>query len=76
MMGCLTAEYIWRCVLRERVMRTFAVTLGIMSFALIFAEATLPYGSDLSLFSHLIKFAGDQEILVQVSIDGSQRLFK
>ncbi|BBN06055.1 hypothetical protein MPTK1_3g18010 [Marchantia polymorpha subsp. ruderalis] len=59
-------EYIWRCVLRERVMRTFAVTLGIMSFALIFAEATLPYGSDLSLFSHLIKFAGDQEILVQI----------
>ncbi|KAL3692946.1 hypothetical protein R1sor_006597 [Riccia sorocarpa] len=62
-----TIEYVWRCVLRERVLRTFAGILGIMSFALIFAEATLSYrSSDLSLFSHLIKFAGNQEILVQI----------
>ncbi|KAL2634853.1 hypothetical protein R1flu_006332 [Riccia fluitans] len=62
-----TVEYVWRCVLRERVIRTFAAILGIMSFALIFAEATLSYrSSDLSLFSHLIKFAGNQEILVQI----------
>ncbi|CAM6097600.1 unnamed protein product [Calypogeia fissa] len=61
-----TAEYIWRCILRQRAVKTFAVILGIVSFALIFAEATLPFGPDLSLFSHLIRFAGDQEILVQV----------
>lgn len=63
----LGAEYIWRCILRQRVVRTIAVVLGIMSCALIFAEATLPFAHDLSLFSHLIKFAGQQEIVVQAS---------
>lgn len=66
-------EWIWRCLLRQQLVRTSAVVLGIMSVAIVFAEATLlipPNGPDLSLFSVLIQAAGSglQERLVQLLV--------
>ena len=43
-----------------------AVILGVMSVAILLAEATLLPSIDLSLFSILIKSVGTEEVLVQV----------
>ncbi|MCO5596987.1 hypothetical protein L7F22_051059 [Adiantum nelumboides] len=60
------AEWFWRCSLNQLLQRALAITLGAMSSALLFAEATLlPNKVDLSLFSLLIKALDQQEILVQ-----------
>jgi hypothetical protein len=48
------------------VEKGLAVLLGIMSVAILLAEATLLPSVDLSLFSILIKSVGTQEMLVQV----------
>ncbi|KAF8012253.1 hypothetical protein BT93_I0398 [Corymbia citriodora subsp. variegata] len=62
-----TMEFIWRCILRKQLAKIFAIVLGIMSAAILLAEATLlPRGVDLSLFSILIKSVGKEELLVQV----------
>ncbi|MCO5589145.1 hypothetical protein L7F22_043111 [Adiantum nelumboides] len=59
-------EWFWRCSLNQLLQRALAITLGAMSSALLFAEATLlPNKVDLSLFSLLIKALDQQEILVQ-----------
>lgn len=60
-----TSEFFWRCILRKQVERGLAVVLGIMSVAILLAEATLLPSVDLSLFSILIKSVGTQEMLVQ-----------
>eukprot|EP00850_Spirogloea_muscicola_P000577 SM000002S05657 [mRNA] locus=s2:1440309:1445495:+ [translate_table: standard] len=64
------AEWWWRCIFKQQIVRACAIVLGFMSFAVIFAEATILAGSthviDLSLFSILIKAAGGQEELVQL----------
>ena len=63
------AEFIWRCILRKQLKKVLAVILGIMSAAILLAEATLlPRGVDLSLFSILINSVKKQEVLVQVKI--------
>lgn len=62
-----TLELIWRCVLEKQFEKVLAVILGCMSAAILLAEATMLIGGvDLSLFSLLIKSAGNQEVLVQV----------
>ncbi|XP_054821582.1 uncharacterized protein LOC129320259 isoform X2 [Prosopis cineraria] len=61
-----TLEFFWRCILREQVEKGLAVILGIISVAILLAEATLLPSVDLSLFSILIKSVGMQEVLVQV----------
>ncbi|PKI39422.1 hypothetical protein CRG98_040180 [Punica granatum] len=62
-----TLEFVWRCVLRKQLEKLLAILLGVMSAAILLAEATLlPRGVDLSLFSILIKSVGKQEVLVQV----------
>ncbi|KAI6699511.1 hypothetical protein NL676_013835, partial [Syzygium grande] len=62
-----TMEFIWRCILRKQLQKIFAILLGIMSAAILLAEATLlPTDVDLSLISILIKSVGEQELLVQV----------
>ncbi|XP_030528298.1 LMBR1 domain-containing protein 2 homolog A [Rhodamnia argentea] len=62
-----TMEFIWRCILRKQLEKIFAILLGIMSAAILLAEATLlPRVVDLSLISILIKSVGKQELLVQV----------
>ncbi|XP_012572214.1 uncharacterized protein [Cicer arietinum] len=60
-----TLEFFWRCILRKQVEKGLAVILGIMSVAILLAEATLLPSVDLSLFSILIKSVGAQEVLVQ-----------
>lgn len=61
------AEFIWRCILRKQLKKVLAIILGIMSAAILLAEATLlPRGVDLSLFSILINSVKKQEVLVQV----------
>ncbi|WJX47512.1 hypothetical protein P8452_34190 [Trifolium repens] len=60
-----TLEFFWRCILRKQVEKGLAVLLGIMSVAILLAEATLLPSVDLSLFSILIKSVGTQEMLVQ-----------
>ncbi|KAI4296401.1 hypothetical protein L6164_036362 [Bauhinia variegata] len=63
-----TIEFLWRCILRKQLEKSLAVTLGLMSVAIIVAEATIfPSGVDLSLFSILIHAAGKQEVLVQLA---------
>lgn len=52
--------------MRKQVEKGLAVVLGIMSVAILLAEATLLPSVDLSLFSILIKSVGTQEMLVQV----------
>ncbi|XP_021273812.1 LMBR1 domain-containing protein 2 homolog A isoform X2 [Herrania umbratica] len=60
-------EFIWRCILRKQLKKVLAIILGIMSAAILLAEATLlPRGVDLSLFSILINSVKKQEVLVQV----------
>ncbi|KAK7280977.1 hypothetical protein RIF29_08586 [Crotalaria pallida] len=61
-----TLEFFWRCILRKQVEKGLAVILGIISVAILLAEATLLPSVDLSLFSILIKCVGTQEVLVQV----------
>lgn len=63
---CFFAEFFWRCILRKQVEKGLAVILGIMSVAILLAEATLLPSVDLSLFSILIKSVGTREVLVQV----------
>ncbi|KAL5053513.1 hypothetical protein RYX36_034195 [Vicia faba] len=60
-----TLEFFWRCILRIQVEKGLAIILGIMSVAILLAEATLLPSVDLSLFSILIKSVGSQEMLVQ-----------
>ncbi|KAG4387543.1 hypothetical protein GLYMA_11G242000v4 [Glycine max] len=61
-----TLEFLWKCILRKQVEKGLAVILGIMSVAILLAEATLLPSIDLSLFSILIKSVGTEEVLVQV----------
>ncbi|KAK7387532.1 hypothetical protein VNO78_28408 [Psophocarpus tetragonolobus] len=61
-----TLEFFWKCIFRKQVEKGFAVILGIMSVAILLAEATLLPSVDLSLFSILIKSVATQEVLVQV----------
>ncbi|XVF15251.1 hypothetical protein REPUB_Repub09cG0134800 [Reevesia pubescens] len=62
-----TMVFIWRCILRKQLRKVLAIILGIMSAAILLAEATLlPRGVDLSLFSILINSVKKQEVLVQV----------
>ncbi|KAF7839917.1 LMBR1 domain-containing protein 2-like protein A [Senna tora] len=61
-----TLEFFWRCILRKLVEKGLAISLGIMSAAILLAEATLLPSVDLSLFSILIKSVGTKEVLVQV----------
>ncbi|XAR62267.1 hypothetical protein NMG60_11016966 [Bertholletia excelsa] len=62
-----TTELIWRCILRNKLKKLLAIVLGCMSAAILLAEATLlPSSVDFSLFSILIKFVANQEVLVQV----------
>ncbi|KAF1875856.1 hypothetical protein Lal_00006487 [Lupinus albus] len=61
-----TTEFFWRCILRKQVQKGSAVILGLISVAILLAEATLLPSVDLSLFSILIKSFGTQEMLVQV----------
>ncbi|CAJ2667886.1 unnamed protein product [Trifolium pratense] len=60
-----TLEFFWKCILRKQVEKGFAILLGIMSVAILLAEATLLPSIDLSLFSILIKSVRTQELLVQ-----------
>ncbi|CAK8567281.1 unnamed protein product [Lathyrus sativus] len=60
-----TLEFFWKCIIRKQVEKGFAVLLGIMSVAILLAEATLLPSIDLSLFSILIKSVRTQELLVQ-----------
>lgn len=54
-------------MLRMQLQKGLAVILGVMSVAILLAEATLlPSRVDLSLFSNLINAVGKQEVLVQV----------
>ncbi|KAL4377947.1 hypothetical protein GQ457_02G009130 [Hibiscus cannabinus] len=60
-------EFIWRCILKKQLKKALAIILGIMSAAVLLAEATLlPRGVDLSVFSILINSVKKQEVLVQV----------
>ncbi|KAJ7945435.1 LMBR1 domain-containing protein 2-like A [Quillaja saponaria] len=59
-------EFLWSCILRKQLQKVLAVILGIMSVAILLAEATLLPSVDLSLFSILIKSVGNEEVLVQV----------
>ncbi|XP_047163131.1 LMBR1 domain-containing protein 2 homolog A-like isoform X1 [Vigna umbellata] len=63
-----TCEFLWKCILWKHVEKSLAVILGVMSFAILLAEATiLTSGVDLSLFSILVHAAGQQEVLVQLA---------
>lgn len=62
----LFAEYVWRCQLRQYVVKVSAVMLGIMSVAIVMGEATLTIEADLSLFSLLLRNTYS-EILMEVS---------
>ncbi|KAM0971180.1 hypothetical protein ACFX13_019405 [Malus domestica] len=61
-----TIEFFWRCILRKEVEKLLSIILGIISVAILLAEATLLPRVDLSLFSILINSVGKQEVLVQV----------
>ena len=66
-MALTFSEFIWRCLLKEQLMRVLSVILGCISASILLAEATLlPSDVDLSLFSNLINAVGKQEVLVQV----------
>lgn len=66
------AEFFWRCILRKQLEKLLAIVLGIMSAAILLAEATLlPSGVDLSLFSILINSVKEQEVLMQVDCNVS-----
>lgn len=71
------AEFLWRCILRKQLRKGLAIILGVISVAILLAEATLlPRGVDLSLFSILIKSVGKQEVLVQVRLQSQKPLFE
>eukprot|EP00271_Cylindrocystis_brebissonii_P006458 TRINITY_DN19250_c0_g1_i1.p1 TRINITY_DN19250_c0_g1~~TRINITY_DN19250_c0_g1_i1.p1 ORF type:complete len:937 (-),score=163.36 TRINITY_DN19250_c0_g1_i1:569-3379(-) len=63
-------EWLWRCLVEQWVMRLLAVILGILSVALIFAEATMlsQQWVDLSLFSVLVAAAELREEVVQLVV--------
>ncbi|WCJ31934.1 LMBR1-like membrane protein [Euphorbia peplus] len=62
-----TIEFLWRCILRKQSEKFLAILLGLMSAAILLAEATLlPTGVDLSLFSILINSVGQEELFLQV----------
>ncbi|CAN7024034.1 unnamed protein product [Brassica rapa subsp. trilocularis] len=61
-----TLEFIWRCLLKKQTQMMLAIVTGIMSAAILLAEATLLLSKlDLSLFSILIRFVKSDELLVQ-----------
>ncbi|XP_033128187.1 LMBR1 domain-containing protein 2 homolog A isoform X2 [Brassica rapa] len=61
-----TLEFIWRCLLKKQIQMMLAIVTGIMSAAILLAEATLLLSKlDLSLFSILIRFVKSDELLVQ-----------
>ena len=62
----MDAEFVWRCQLRQLLVKASAVMLGIVSAAIVMAEATLLFEADLSLFSAIVGMVGDSEMLVQV----------
>jgi hypothetical protein len=59
------AEYVWRCILRQQLVKMLAALLGIMSVVIVMAEATLLFEADLSLFSVILRMV-DEEVLLQV----------
>ncbi|PON41452.1 LMBR1-like membrane protein [Parasponia andersonii] len=59
-------EFIWRCILSKQIKKALAIVLGIISAAILLAEATLLPKFDLSLFSIIINSVQGQEVLVQV----------
>ncbi|AED98034.1 putative LMBR1-like membrane protein [Arabidopsis thaliana] len=59
-------EFMWRCILKKQIQMVLAVVMGIMSAAILLAEATLLLSKlDLSLFSILISSVKSDELLVQ-----------
>ncbi|XP_024006987.1 LMBR1 domain-containing protein 2 homolog A isoform X3 [Eutrema salsugineum] len=61
-----TLEFMWRCILKKQIQMVLAVVTGIMSAAILLAEATLLLSKlDLSLFSILISSVKSDELLVQ-----------
>ncbi|KAL5556483.1 hypothetical protein UlMin_038719 [Ulmus minor] len=58
-------DFFWRCILSKQVQKVLAIVLGIMSAAIVLAEATLLPKFNLSLFSLLINSVKGQEIFVQ-----------
>ncbi|KAL0692074.1 hypothetical protein Bca4012_059254 [Brassica carinata] len=61
-----TLEFIWRCMLKKQIQVVLAIVTGIMSAAILLAEATLLLSKlDLSLFSILIRCVKSDELLVQ-----------
>uniref|UniRef100_A0A1J3E5U1 LMBR1 domain-containing protein 2-like protein A n=1 Tax=Noccaea caerulescens TaxID=107243 RepID=A0A1J3E5U1_NOCCA len=61
-----TLEFMWRCMLKKRIQMVLAIVTGIMSAAILLAEATLLLSKlDLSLFSILISSVKSDELLVQ-----------
>jgi hypothetical protein len=62
-------EFMWRCILKKQIQMVLAVVMGIMSAAILLAEATLLLSKlDLSLFSILISSVKSDELLVQVCV--------
>ncbi|PON90888.1 LMBR1-like membrane protein [Trema orientale] len=59
-------EFLWRCILSKQIKKALAIVLGIISAAILLAEATLLPKFDLSLFSIIINSVQGQEVLVQV----------
>ncbi|GJP29655.1 hypothetical protein CLOM_g19288 [Closterium sp. NIES-68] len=64
------AEWWWRCAIRSHVVRAFALLLGLISLAILFAEATLLSQKwvDLSLFSVLVRGAALHGEAVQLIV--------
>ncbi|CAE6260849.1 unnamed protein product [Arabidopsis arenosa] len=61
-----TLEFMWRCILKKQIQMVLAIIMGIMSAAILLAEATLLLSKlDLSLFSILISSVKSDELLVQ-----------
>ncbi|CAA7034709.1 unnamed protein product [Microthlaspi erraticum] len=61
-----TLEFVWRCMLKKQIQMVLAIVTGIMSAAILLAEATLLLSKlDLSLFSILISSVKSDELLVQ-----------
>ncbi|CAN8251537.1 unnamed protein product [Cochlearia groenlandica] len=61
-----TLEFMWRCILKNQIQMVLAVVTGIMSAAILLAEATLLLSKlDLSLFSILVRSVKSDELLVQ-----------
>ncbi|CAI7797867.1 unnamed protein product, partial [Closterium sp. NIES-53] len=63
-------EWWWRCAIRSHVVRAFALLLGLISLAILFAEATLLSQKwvDLSLFSVLVRAAALHGEAVQLIV--------